>query len=76
MKTWKLATPEHVASTPAVGADGTVYAGCQDDALYAIAPRPRVYLGVALAAALFMGLAAALIAEHNDGSIGRASRPR
>ena len=35
---WKLATPEHVASTPAIGADGTVYAGCQDDALYAVTP--------------------------------------
>jgi len=35
---WKLATPEHVASTPALGSDGTVYAGCQDDALYAVAP--------------------------------------
>ena len=35
---WKLATPEHVASAPALGADGTVYAGCQDDALYAVAP--------------------------------------
>ena len=33
---WKLATAEHVASTPAIGADGTVYAGCQDDALYAL----------------------------------------
>src|SRR5262245_7218315 len=35
---WKLATAEHVASTPALGGDGTVYAGCQDDALYAVAP--------------------------------------
>jgi outer membrane protein assembly factor BamB len=35
---WKLATAEHVASTPALGADGTVYAGSQDDALYAVAP--------------------------------------
>ncbi|CAN5506911.1 hypothetical protein BH11MYX1_BH11MYX1_18740 [soil metagenome] len=35
---WKLATAEHVASTPALAPDGTVYAGSQDDALYAIAP--------------------------------------
>jgi outer membrane protein assembly factor BamB len=34
---WKLATAEHVASTPALAADGTVYAGSQDDALYAVA---------------------------------------
>jgi outer membrane protein assembly factor BamB len=33
---WKLATPEHVSAAPALGADGTVYAVCQDDALYAI----------------------------------------
>ncbi len=35
---WKFATPERVPSTPAVTADGTVYAGCLDDALYAIRP--------------------------------------
>lgn len=35
---WKVATAEHVASTPALAPDGTVYAGSQDDALYAIAP--------------------------------------
>lgn len=35
---WKLATAEHVASTPALAPDGTIYAGSQDDALYAIAP--------------------------------------
>ena len=35
---WKLATAEHVASTPALGADGTVYAGSEDDALYAVSP--------------------------------------
>ncbi len=33
---WKLATPEHVASTPALAPDGTVYAGCADNALYAV----------------------------------------
>ena len=35
---WKLATAEHVASTPALAADGTVYAGSEDDALYAVKP--------------------------------------
>ncbi|HTL37067.1 MAG TPA: PQQ-binding-like beta-propeller repeat protein, partial [Kofleriaceae bacterium] len=35
---WKLATAEHVASTPALGSDGTVYAGSEDDALYAVGP--------------------------------------
>ncbi|MFN2624301.1 MAG: PQQ-binding-like beta-propeller repeat protein, partial [Chthoniobacterales bacterium] len=35
---WKLATPEHCAATPALGGDGTVYAVCEDDALYAVRP--------------------------------------
>jgi outer membrane protein assembly factor BamB len=35
---WKVATPEHVRSAPAVADDGTVYAGSLDDALYAIGP--------------------------------------
>jgi uncharacterized protein involved in exopolysaccharide biosynthesis len=42
--------------------------------LYAIAPRPRIYLGAALAAALLMAFAAALLAEHNDATVGRASQ--
>jgi outer membrane protein assembly factor BamB len=32
------AGPVHCASAPAVGPDGTVYVGCQDDALYAVDP--------------------------------------
>jgi outer membrane protein assembly factor BamB len=32
---WKLATAEHCAATPALAADGTVIAGCEDDAVYA-----------------------------------------
>jgi outer membrane protein assembly factor BamB len=35
---WKFATPEHVSTAPAIALDGTIYAGCQDDALYAIRP--------------------------------------
>ncbi|HKE18684.1 MAG TPA: PQQ-binding-like beta-propeller repeat protein [Kofleriaceae bacterium] len=35
---WKLATAEHVSAAPALAADGTVYAVCQDDVLYAIRP--------------------------------------
>jgi outer membrane protein assembly factor BamB len=34
---WKFSPgPTHCASSPAVGTDGTVYVGCQDDALYAV----------------------------------------
>jgi outer membrane protein assembly factor BamB len=36
---WKFSPgPTHCAAAPAVGYDGTVYVGCQDDALYAIDP--------------------------------------
>lgn len=36
---WKFSPgATHCASTPAVGADGLVYVGCQDDALYAVDP--------------------------------------
>jgi outer membrane protein assembly factor BamB len=37
---WKFSPgATHCASNPAVGFDGTVYVGCQDDALYAIDPQ-------------------------------------
>ncbi len=35
---WRFATNGHVASAPALLADGTVVAGSQDDLIYAIAP--------------------------------------
>lgn len=35
---WKLATPEHVRTAPALADDGTVYAGSYGDAFYAINP--------------------------------------
>ncbi len=36
---WKFAPAvTHCAATPAVGPDGTVYVGCQDDAVYAVGP--------------------------------------
>ncbi|HZS39474.1 MAG TPA: PQQ-binding-like beta-propeller repeat protein [Polyangia bacterium] len=36
---WKFSPgPTHCASSAAVGPDGTVYVGCQDDALYALDP--------------------------------------
>ncbi len=38
--------------------------------LQAIAPRPRIYLGIALAAALLMAFGMALLADQNDRSIG------
>ena len=34
---WKFATPEHVPTAPALGKDGTVFAGCLDNTTYAIA---------------------------------------
>jgi uncharacterized protein involved in exopolysaccharide biosynthesis len=38
--------------------------------LHAIAPRPRIYLGVAFAASLLMAFGMALLADQNDRSIG------
>ncbi|HEY5285242.1 MAG TPA: PQQ-binding-like beta-propeller repeat protein [Polyangia bacterium] len=35
---WRFATGGHVASTPALAADGTVYVGSQDNSIYAITP--------------------------------------
>jgi outer membrane protein assembly factor BamB len=35
---WRFTTPEPVRTAPALAADGTVYAGCLDDALYALGP--------------------------------------
>lgn len=35
---WVYATPDWIDSTPAVGADGTVYFGCWDGKLYALNP--------------------------------------
>jgi len=35
---WHFATGGHVSSTPALGADGTVYAGSQDNSIYAVTP--------------------------------------
>ncbi len=40
---WKFAPgTTHCASTPAVGADGTVYVGCRDDGFYALDPATGV----------------------------------
>ncbi len=35
---WEIGLPEPVDSSPAVGADGTVYIGCVDGFLYALSP--------------------------------------
>ncbi len=35
---WRFATGAHVSSTPALMADGTVVAGCQDNLVYAVGP--------------------------------------
>lgn len=35
---WRFATGGHVASSPALMADGTVVAGCQDNLIYAVSP--------------------------------------
>ena len=39
---WKVATGGAVYSSPAVGADGTIYAGAQDQHLYALTPSGAV----------------------------------
>lgn len=33
---WQFATASYVYSSPAVGADGTIYVGSEDDSLYAV----------------------------------------
>jgi outer membrane protein assembly factor BamB len=38
---WRFATGGHVGSAPAVTADGTVIAGCQDNSIYAVTPDGR-----------------------------------
>ena len=37
VKLWKFETGDHVFSSPAIGSDGTVYVGSQDNKLYALA---------------------------------------
>jgi outer membrane protein assembly factor BamB len=38
---WAFATPVDIKSSPAIGADGTIYFGCRDRKLYAISPEGK-----------------------------------
>ncbi|MEJ2219005.1 MAG: PQQ-binding-like beta-propeller repeat protein [Gemmatimonadota bacterium] len=35
---WRFATGDYVTSSPAIGSDGTIYVGSDDDVVYAVHP--------------------------------------